>query len=186
MPPRRPARRLDLPRPAVDPISIDPAIAEAIRYRHGARGWWQVLRILREPSCRQHAAAAELAVRTLAERDALVPGALFRALFHEARGGDPLIERAVEAQRTRGAEQHAIERNPDLAEEYSHWTELTGSPPRARPPPGPRTAWGWARAQLAELAADKARREERDREAADRAALEALADRLEALERGPP
>jgi hypothetical protein len=186
VPSRRPARKLDLPRPAVDPIRLEDGVSEALRQRHGAKGWWQVLQVLREPLCAQHEAEAMRAARTLAERDARVPGAVFRSLFARALAGDPLVDQDQEVRRTREVERAAIADNPDLSEDYAEWTQLTGEKPVAPGPEPPRSASAWARQKLAELEAERQEREARAQEAADRAALEALAERMEALERGPP
>lgn len=105
-PARRPARRLELPRTPLleQPVRIEAGALDALRATHGARGVWQVLRVLREPDCHARPAECELAVRTLAQRAAAVPGALFRTLFRAACRGDLLCDAAADRERTRAAE----------------------------------------------------------------------------------
>jgi hypothetical protein len=103
---RHRARRLELPRvPLLEqPIAIEAGVLDALKARHGAGGLWRVLRILREPRCHERPAEAVLAARTLADRDATVPGALFRHLFRRACEGDLLADAPADRERTREAE----------------------------------------------------------------------------------
>lgn len=77
---------------------------EAVRATHGDTAVRQLVHELQRPRCHAHADEARLAARTLAARSTDTPLRLFRHLFSQAIGGDQLIDKPAEAERTVRAE----------------------------------------------------------------------------------